>query len=101
MIVAPPCRPFIDYSMTAQYTNAGKLWSFLWDGNFLCVSYPDQTVDEFLDVSRGVAQQILQSEDALTTFEQIKPNLNPVIMFTETFEDGAWQTETGGYISTC
>lgn len=101
--MTPRCRPFIEYSMTAQYADSskGKLWSFLWDGNFLCATYPDQTVDEYLNVSRATAQQILQSKNALATFNQVLPNLIPVIMFTENIENGAWQVETDGYITTC
>lgn len=99
-MATPRCRPFVEYSSTAQYTNAGKLWSFSWDGQFLCVSYPNQTVDEFSNVSRGVAQQILNSDNPLETFNALKSNLIPVIMFTENFDNGAWQVETDAYITT-
>jgi hypothetical protein len=100
-MTTPPCRPFYDTANTVQQTNyLGQSWEFGWDGKFLFVAYPNGTVDEFLDVSRGVAQQIFFSTNPLATFNQLKPNLIPVLMFTENFTNGAWQIETGAYLTT-
>lgn len=95
---APPCRPFVEYAEIAQYIKSGEAHFFMWDGNFLCVSYPNQTVDEFSDVGRGTAINIINAKNPLQVFNLMKSNLTPVIMFTENFTNGAWQTETGGYI---
>ena len=96
-----PCRPFIEKSILSQtvvYNNQNYV--FMYDGFFLCVSYPTQKVDEFLGVQRGTAWGILQNRNPVGTFFAMKPNLIPVLMFTENFVGGAWQTGDGRYITT-